>query len=200
MKKLFFTLVISLSTIIAVNAQEIGQFWMGGSFGFWSSKEYGEKVTSFQLMPEIGYALDDNMGIGVRLGYLSKEGIEIDYDSRGNQYFEKERKNVFVISPFVRWAFLKGHFGGMFLDSGLGYAYLTKDDSDYTEQEFEVGIRPGVAINVSQSVSITGKFGFIGFKHNKQGYGGDYNRYTYTNSFGIDLDMSQFLVGAIVKF
>jgi len=197
MKKLFFTLVISLSTIISVNAQEVGQLWMGGSFGFWSSKVAGggESLTNFQLLPEIGYAVNDDIGIGVRLGYQSIESI--DYD---DYYADKERDNVFLISPFIRWAFLKGHFGGLFLDSGVSYAYGTRDDSDYSTQQVEVGIRPGVAVNVSRNVSLTGKFGFVGYQHNKSGYGGDYDVYTYTNSFGIDLDMSQFLVGAIVKF
>lgn len=195
MKKLIFTLAISLTTIIAANAQEIGQFWLGGSFGFWTEKATGggESLTNFQFLPELGYAVNDDIGVGIRLGYRSEEYFEVD-----DYYYEKERINTFIISPFVRWAFLKGHFGGLFLDAGAGYAYGSKDDSDYSTQEFEIGLRPGVAINVSHSVSLTGKFGFAGYRHLKEGWGGD-NNY-HTNSFGINLDMSQFLVGAVVKF
>lgn len=195
MKKLFFTLVISLSTIIAANAQEVGQFWLGGSFGFWSDKiAGGESTSSFQFLPELGYAVNDNIGVGISLGYKSIETMEEEYY---DEYY-KERVNTFVVSPFVRWAFLKGHFGGLFLDSGIGYAYGTIDDyDDYSLQQIEAGLRPGVAINVSRNVSLTGKFGFIGYRHTKESFK---NYDIHLNSFGINLDMSQFLIGAIVKF
>lgn len=199
MKKLLLTLVIALSTLVTANAQEVGQFWMGGAFGFWSSKVAGggESLTNYQLLPEIGYAVNDDTGVGIRFGYKSIENIETDgyYDK-----YYKERQNIFLINPFVRWSFLKGHFGGLFLDSGISYSYGTIDDSDYNTQEIEVGFRPGVALNVSRSVSLIGKFGFMGYVHNKSGVGGNYDVYTYTNSFGIDFDMSQFLLGAIIKF
>jgi len=200
MKKLFFTLFIAFSSLLSVNAQEIGQFWLGGSFGFWSDKiAGGESVTSFQFLPELGYAINEDIGLGIRLGYRSQETLEYDYDDYYGGYdISKERVNTLTIAPFVRWAFLKGHFGGLFLDGGIGYSYGTIDDyDDYSLQQIEVGISPGVAINVSQSVSLIGKFGFAGYRHIKEGVD-DYN--TYLNSFGLNLDMSEFLVGAVIKF
>lgn len=191
MKKLIFTLAISFITIVGANAQEIGQFWLGGSLGFWSDKDKNsESVVSFKLIPEIGYAINDNFGIGVSLGYSSHEYLD--------QYNEKEGYNTFTFSPFLRWAFLKGHFGGLFLDSGIAFEYGEPKHSDRKSYGIAAGFRPGVAVNVSHNVSITGKFGFIGYQYVKTDFGNDYD--TYTNSFGIDLDMSQFLVGAIVKF
>ena len=52
----------------------------------------------------------------------------------------------------------------------------------------EVGFRPGVAINVSDNLTLTGKFGFLGYQYEKFGS-------KKTNTFGFDFDLSQIQLG-----
>lgn len=190
MKKLFFTLAIALGSLITVNAQDVGQMWVGGSVNAWSSKDKGsDAVWNAKIMPEFGYVLSDNLAIGANLGYAHGDAgllFNQDIESVGNT-------NAYSIAPFLRMSFLKGNMGALFVDGTVGYTYGKVSGVDDALNLLEVGFRPGVAVNVSDKIALTGKFGFAGYQYTKQG---DFKN----NSFGLNFDMSQFLVGAIVKF
>lgn len=195
MKKLIFTLVVALSSVFALSAQEVGQWWVGGSVGAWSTKVKGsDAVWSAKINPEIGYAFSENLAFGVQLGYAhSERGLEaLGLD---NLVFNELalNTNAYSISPFLRMSFLKGDLGALFVDGGVGYTYAKVSGLDDALNVFEVGFKPGVAFNVSDNIALLGKFGFAGYQYAKLG---DLNE----NSFGLKLDMSQFQVGAIVKF
>ena len=192
MKKLFFTLAIMVGAVTASNAQEVGQMWTGGSVGIWhESIKDGDDFTSFKILPEFGYVITDNLGVGISLGYLHNEGR---YDQLGNIESRSTDANGFTVNPFVRYSFLKGDLGSLFVDGGVGYAYL-KDKANNNQKinNLEVGFRPGVAVRVSDKVSLSGKFGFLGYQYEKRGG-------IKMNSFGLDLDMNQFQFGVNIAF
>lgn len=182
MKKLFFTLAILLSAI-TVNAQDVGKFWAGGHIGFSSSKpKGGDATTSFTIMPELGYVLQENLGIGVNLGYEHIKTGDVKFDG-------------FKIAPFVRYSFLKGDIGGLFVDGGVGYTH-GKDkvgSISVKTDEFEVGFRPGVAINVSDRVALTAKYGFVGYQYEKAGD-------KKINTFAADFKFNECLFGVSFVF
>ena len=114
MKKFFLGLAISVISISA-NAQ----VYVGGGLGFSSVKEaHHEDVdvdtkTTFSLVPEIGYQLDEKLAVGVGLGYShSKYG-----DLKGD---------AFSIEPYARYTFAKLGNVDLFIEGGLGYQH-TKD-------------------------------------------------------------------------
>ncbi|MBK5721258.1 porin family protein [Dysgonomonas sp. Marseille-P4677] len=186
MKRLFFTLAIMFGLTTAVSAQDTGKVWVGGSVGFKTSKVTdGNRHTNYNITPEVGYMVSDNWGVGIKLGYAHKE-----FDS---SLLTKEKADGFTVNPFVRYSFLKGDIGGLFVDGGAGYTYSKLKSSDVKAHELEVGFRPGVAINVSKNVSLTGKFGFLGYEYEKVGS-------TKTNSFGFDFDLDQIQLGMILVF
>jgi len=186
MKKLFFTLVIFLGAL-SVSAQDIGQMWVGGHVGFGYTKpKDGDSRTSFTIMPEFGYVLQDNLGIGISLGYThSKQG-----DIKGDSY---------KISPFLRYSFLKGDIGSLFVDGGVGYEHTKKEypmSSAIISRKdalLDVGFRPGVAINISDKVTLTAKYGFLGYQYTKEGD-------AKANSFGFDFDLENCLFGVNFVF
>ncbi len=182
MKKLFFTLAILLSAI-TINAQDVGQMWVGGHVGFGSSKTKGEKaLTSFTIMPEFGYVLQENLGLGIAVGYEHAKQGDVKEDG-------------YKIAPFVRYSFLKGDIGGLFVDGGVGYTHLKESYSSVSTKTdlFEVGFRPGVAINVSSRIALTAKYGFLGYQHEKEGD-------AKTNSFGFDFNLNNCLFGMSLVF
>lgn len=194
MKKLIFTLAIVLG-VATVSAQEVGQMWIGGSVGFSSSKTKGSDAeTSYKILPEFGYILKDNLAIGITVGYKHLEGAQLkdiaNVNLQGAAYGELEG---FTVAPFLRYSFLKGNIGGLFVDGGIGYSHLKEKNLDTKIDIFEVGFRPGVAVNVTSNLSLTGKFGFLGYAHTKADK-------VKTNSFGLDFDMSQFLLGVSYVF
>lgn len=179
MKKLFFTLAVMFGLTSVVNAQT-GKVWIGGSTGFNTSKVTdGERLTNFNITPEVGYMLSDNWGVGMKLGYAHKEYNVLD---------GKAKSDGFTVSPFARYSFLRGNIGGLFVDGGAGYTYSKVKSTDTKVHELEVGFRPGVAINVSDNLTLTGKFGFLGYQYEKFGS-------QKTNTFGFDFDLSQIQLG-----
>jgi len=185
MKKLLLSLAIMFGFTSVVSAQDVGKVWVGGSVGVNTSKVTdGDRLTNYKLLPEIGYVLSDNWGIGIKLGYAHNEYNVED---------KKMKSDGFMVNPFARYAFLKGDIGGLFVDGGAGYAYSKIKSTSTKVHEFEVGLRPGVSINVSDKVALTGKFGFIGYQYEKFGS-------KKTNTFGFDFDLSQVQLGMNILF
>jgi len=188
MKKLFFTLALALGVFTSAVAQEPGQMWVGGSLGFWSSKTKGsDSNVSYKILPEFGYVLTENLGIGINVGFEHDDALAID---GMDDLFEADG---FTIAPFVRYSFLKGSIGALFVDGGVTYNYLKLKDVDDKLNQFNIGFRPGVAVKVSDKIALTGKFGFLGYEHTKMGD-------VKNNAFGLNLDMTQFLLGATIVF
>lgn len=185
MKKLFVVAAIALGLNFSANAQEAGNYWVGGAVSVGTSKiKDGEKFTNYSILPEVGYMINDTWGVGIELGYMHSENA-----NGGN----KQKINTFGVNPFVRWSYLKGDIGYLFVDGGVGYAHGKNKTTDVKTNLMEVGVRPGVAINVAKNVALLGKFGFLGYQYSKVGD-------TKTNSYGLDLDLTQIQLGVNFVF
>ncbi len=187
MKKLFLTLAIMLGVVSMANAQEAGKIWVGGSIGFSSSKAGdGDRVTAYKILPEVGYVLSDNLAIAIGLGYAHNNSVEL-LGERG------VIKDAFLVNPYLRYSFLKGNIGNLFMEAGGTYMNLKGDESSDKTNYFEVGIKPGVAVKVSDKIALTGKLGFLGYQHGKNG---DYK----ADSFGLDFDLRKAEIGVNIFF
>lgn len=219
MKKLFLLAVVLLVVSVKSGAQDVGQMWVGGSASFSSSKvkDRTESQTSYSIIPEFGYVINEKIGIGINGGYSRSEYTNVFISSytlpplNGMGYinevnYENYTTKTYSIAPFVRYSFMKGDIGGLFVDGSVGYKYSSFDrKSDNNNQDmhtFEIGITPGVAFNVSGKVSLIGKFGFLGYKNNKTNFSfyKDEKIEIKSNEFGFDLNMSSIRLGAIFKF
>ena len=186
MKKLLLVFALVVGAV-SVSAQEVGSVWVGGSAGITTSKpKGGSSTTNYKFIPEVGYVLSDNLGLGVKLGYAKDANLE----AAGYNFGDAK---MFTVNPFVRYTFLKGGIGSLFVDGGLAYSNIDAKGEDKKANVYELGFRPGVAVNVTEKVSILGHFGFLGYQHAKQGD-------AKNNKYGVDLDMTQFTLGVNVFF
>lgn len=64
MKKILMTLA-AIAMATTMNAQ----FYVGGGVGYSHSDINDVKTDQFKILPEFGYNLDDQIAIGVSLGY-----------------------------------------------------------------------------------------------------------------------------------
>ena len=193
MKKLFLTIAVALGVFSAAGAQN--NMWVGGTAGVWSSKVKGEdSQLSFKVMPEFGYILNSNLGLGIAIGAAHTHG-GLDFD--GNDLTSKGSRNEYKVNPFVRYTFLKSDLGGLFFDGGVAYDWSKGTSGGTKANGLEVGLRPGIAINVSNKVSLLGKFGFLGYQHTKEGEG---DAAVKSDSFGFDFDMRNVEFGINYKF
>lgn len=185
MKRFVLVLAAVVALTLTAGAQEAGRIWTGGSLGIKTSKiSGGGKLTNFSIIPELGYNLSDCWGIGLKLGYRHDES----YVSQA-----KVKSDGFTVNPFVRYSFLNGKTGGLFVDTGAGYSYGKEKGTGIKKHEWEAGLHPGVRFNVSENVALTGRFGFLGYQYEKYGD-------RKTSTFGFDFDLAQVQVGMNIVF
>lgn len=195
MKKLFLTIAVALGVFSAASAQS--NMWVGGTAGVWSSKvKGGDSQLSFKVMPEFGYILNSNLGLGIAIGGAHTHG-DADLKFDDNHLTSKGSTNHYKVNPFLRYTFLKSDLGGLFFDGGVAYDWSKGTNGGAKGNGLEVGLRPGIAINVSNKVSLLGKFGFLGYQHTKAGEG---EAEVKSDSFGFDFDMRNVEFGINYKF
>ena len=163
MKKIMMTIVAAFIAT-AMNAQG----YIGGSLGFKTTSYDGESTTTWSIMPEVGYNLNDSWAIGTTIGY--------GQSGKGDAKLKK-----FTVAPYVRYTVAKLDKVNVFLDGGVGYTHT--DLAGAKVNSFNVGIEPGVAVNLNDKLSFVAHFGFLGYETSKL-KGADKS----TNSFELDLD------------
>lgn len=185
MKKLFLLLVTAVMTLTAS-----AQVYLGGEMNFWRDWENGANNTTFSIAPEIGYNLDESLSIGTTIGYA--------YSYLGGRVDTKV--NAITISPYVRYTWLKLNNVNLFLDGGFGFGtYKTKvnDHSGDAQNAWEVGLKPGVSVNLTEQLSFIAHVGFFGYRT-----ADDATAETFfgQNGFGLKLDGTDLRFGLVWNF
>lgn len=189
MKKLLLIAVLSLGLVSAANAQEIGKLWLGGTagVGYTKHKISGHETTgfNFQVLPEIGYVMNEDVSMGIAVGY-------------GQYKFDKSRNvatdvKTFQVKPFVRYTFVRLDRVSFFTEGTVGYEWSKFGKGVSEMNTYEFGLRPGFALHLSDKVNFITKVGFAGYTHSKQGD-------IKTNDFGLNVDMENILFGVNVFF
>lgn len=179
MKKIMMTLAA-----LAVAATMNAQVYVGGGVGFSTASNDGNSTTSFKIIPEIGYNLDENLAVGISFGYAQNE-TKLNGVKTTNKEFE--------ISPYLRYTFLKLDRVNVFFDGGLTYNH--QDNAGTKINSFGIGIKPGVAVNLNEKLSFVAHVGFLGYENDKV-KGDDKS----ANTFGLDLSGNNLSFGVYYNF
>lgn len=181
MKKVMLTLVAAMMTVAAS-----AQVYVGGSIGIGSVKAGGaDAETTFKIVPEIGYNINDEWAVGIAFGY-QKGACTLGQGEYGQNVDAK----MFGVNPYVRNTFLNTKYVNVFVDGGLAYSNI-KDFGN----NFEVGLKPGVAVNFNDKLSFVAHFGFIGYEtFSPKGDGKS------SNTVGVDLDANNITFGLYWNF
>ena len=188
MKKMILTALVAVASL-AANAQ----VWVGGEVGFSADKSTydGEKYqnsASVKILPEIGYTLNDKFDIAVLIGLEHGNSRNLDAEPEYETNF-----NSFVLNPYVRYKFVKSGDFTFFVDGGFGYKYTHWSKVDDNRNSWFIGIKPGIAYNLSEKVSFVAHVGDLSYSFAKQGKD-KYNR------FGIGANGNDLTIGAYVSF
>ena len=175
MKKI---LVAAFALLIATGAFAQDYKWfVGGGVGFWSAKKSGEKTTAFAIAPEVGYNVSDKFAVAASLRFESVK--------TGDNKF-----SGFVVNPYVRYTFAKTGILSAFIDGGASFGL-----SDY--EGFEIGVKPGIAVAITERLSGVFHLGFVGYNDGK-GYFSEYA--TAGKGFGLDFSGYQSSIGFYYSF
>lgn len=224
--KMFLVCAVAFVMSQVANAQ----VWAGGSLGFdYSSSDKGEKITNFSLNPVVGFELAEKWDLGLELGYshsLNKTDSEDVTSYVWRAVNRKTSTNALSVEPFVRYSFLKAGIVTFFVDGTVGYGYAkSKIDYSLSESDFSgilvektgyttettcnnylVGFRPGVKIELTSHLELESHLGFVGYTHSEvdassvndgsTSAGGK----TVTDKFGFTANSTALNLGLIWKF
>ena len=180
MKKLFSLIAVAF-VAMSVNAQ----VYVGGSLGIdaWSSqKNAGDRSeTTFTILPEVGYNLNDEWAVGTVIGYVSDKWVGVNGIS----------ESAFTFNPYARYTYLKAGKVSLFVDGGVDFTTASKADWN----DLAIGLKPGLAVSLSDNISFVSHLGFIGY--DVLNPDGDDNN---TSKFGLDLNGNNLTFGLYFNF
>ena len=171
------------AAVVAVSMS--AQVYVGGSLGVASVKSgNADAETVYKFIPEVGYSLSDEFAVGVAFGYQKGTANLL------NASFDSSTAETFQVNPYVRYIATKG-IVSLFVDGGVDFS-STKDYG--TGLNF--GLKPGVAVNLNESLSFVTHVGFIGYKSfNPKADGID-----TSNKVGVDLNGNNITFGLYYNF
>ncbi len=172
MKKIFMTLA---AAIIAVSAN--AQIWVGGEVGFTADKttvkQNGNstdyKTNNFTLAPEVGYNLNENWAIAMKVVFAHNEDngvVKAMLENSGLPVGAKVMTNAFAVNPYARYTFLKAGNFTAFVDGGVNYGFIHVSSlSNVMNNINQLGfaINPGVTYAISPKVSLVAHIGDLSY-------------------------------------
>ncbi len=185
MKKILLSFAVACVSLAAS-----AQGYVGGSVGIASSKTDGaDAVTTYQFLPEIGVNLDQNWSIGTVVGWGKGNPVQ----------YEGESRNYFKLAPYARYTFVRSKYVNAFVDGGFGYTHYNhahQGPHAASINEWEAGLRPGLAVNLSPKVSFVTHIGFVGWKSVKA----DVSGAKANNVWGASLNGNDITFGVYYNF
>lgn len=181
MRRVFLTICVMISTL-TINAQ----FYIGGSIGLGFVKQYGDETeTTFKIIPEVGYRINDNWAVGLAFGY--KKGSCLI----GKGYYNQNVKSKAIgIQPYVRYIPFHISIIDIFVDGCFTYENVIDEG-----ENINIGLRPGLSIKPIKNLSIVTHIGFLGAEIYSPKDGGSKN-----GTAGIDIDASDLTLGLFYNF
>ncbi|MBZ9651545.1 hypothetical protein [Psychroflexus montanilacus] len=143
MKHLFFFSILLLSLSLSAQINK-GDWLVGGNASFdYSESKPGSinpaKAFTFDIAPNVGYFIIDQLALGTKLNYLRNRFESNDFDGTFESLF---------LTPFVRYYILKSDkMLNPFAESSYRFSILNSENSE----QFTVG--GGLAVFVNQNIA-----------------------------------------------
>jgi opacity protein-like surface antigen len=158
MKKLFIAAFAVLS-FGAISAQEDvagfskGNVFVTGVVGFTSTSGGEADESSFEIMPQLGYFVTENIAIGARVGFNSTKMDDVS-------------RSGFGVGAFGRYYFTPASKFSLFGELAVDYDSREVSD-DVSLNTFGAGLGLGLNYFVSKNFSLEAGIGVLGFASGK---------------------------------
>lgn len=183
MKKILTLAVAAIAMVFGTAQAE--NWYAGGSVGFMheGSSNSGDHMTNqFSILPEVGYNINSHWAVGGQVGY------QYTHDCT-----DVTSNNMFKINPYARYTFYRSsnNLVQLFVDGTVGVGLGWTDyqhGSSSTAVTYQVGLKPGIALNVTKKFSIVAHLGLAGYQgvNNAAKAGGNRAR----GGFSFDTDVA----------
>ena len=165
-----------------------GDLFITGAFGFSSTSMDEDKSSSFEIAPQIGYFLTENIAIGGKIGYASMKAESGDVDTMD--------MSGLTLGAFGRYYFTPANQFSLFGQLGFDYSSMDNKLADTKVNTFGAGLGLGMNYFVSSNFSIEAGIGLLGFESSKA----DFDGAEAENTFGLGVEMRQITFGVNYKF
>lgn len=192
MKKVLLSAVAILGFTFA-NAQEEeaatsnggfakGDIFVSGAVMFSNSSTGDVKSNNFEIAPQVGFFVSDNIAIGAKIGYQSmkaENGVADTQDDAG-----------FAVGAMGRYYFTPANQFSLFGQVGVNYSSMDNKLADFKYNVIDGGVGLGMNYFVSSNFSLEAAVGVLGFSTNDNGgdgadasntfmFGGDWRAVTF---------------------
>jgi len=151
MKKLIFSLLLSVAGLAGVQAQS-NTLLVYGTVNYTTTKVDGSKNNNFSLSPGVGYQWNDNWTGGLNL-------------SVGSAKTDMVKESSFSVGPFIRYT---QPLAGVFAIYGqLNTNYLSGKVGNVNYNGFGATLFPAIGVNLKNSFALNFTFGSINFSSQK---------------------------------
>lgn len=149
MKKIVSLLMLLFVFVPAIFAEE-GQWWIGGYFGYSYSKISinDESLTTCYIVPEFGYDVDDDWGIGFDFGYRLDNGTLYEIPV-------KDKIDTFGIKPFVRYNLFEEYGFTVYLKGTVFYESLKYRKYELSPDAYGISVVPVLSYMISKNCTIS---------------------------------------------
>lgn len=175
-------LLMALMAVMTLGAS--AQNWYSGgqvTFGRTTAQPSGVKSTQVTVLPEIGYNMNESLAFGAVLG--------VSYRKSGG-----EEKTVFKVNPYARYTYFNSERLDLFVDGGVDFGIGRAHG--HTAVEYGIGLRPGIALNVTKKFSLVAHVGFLGY----QGGNRPAKHNGAEENWGLNLDSNNLMFGFYYHF
>ena len=165
MKKILMTLA---AAFVAVSMSAQNNMYVGGSLGYTSTSYDGDaQQSTLKFIPEFGVQLNDQWGVGIEIGYSATTNKTLPKDITSS---------TFSFAPYARYTALKFGPVNVFADGQFSYDMInaqsynvgTNSVDDNKVNAWKIAIKPGIAYNVTDNLSLVAKLGdIIGYRSSK---------------------------------
>lgn len=139
--------------VVMVALAAKSQVYVGGNISLWHNDD--ADATSFTLAPEVGYEFSDRWSVGAQL-ILSHSKYKMSEH-------EKSKWTGFAFAPYARYSFFENKAVRFFVDGCIGVSSQKYKGGD-SEAGFEVGLKPGLALKVTNHFDLIARYGFLGYR------------------------------------
>ncbi|WP_299521603.1 outer membrane beta-barrel protein [Winogradskyella sp.] len=168
------------------------------------SQDSDSEQFNFSLAPKIGYAIDDNLILGLGLGYGYSKFESTPFSNQLNATNEST-SNSFSFFPYVKKFFPVGKKLAFHAQGEVRFTFgnTSFENGDDIERDTDsnaifIGFRPGFNYEITNNILIHANFGSLGYTRFKNEGENDFEQ--ESESFRFDLGTSTLQFGFALVF
>ncbi len=201
MKKIVLLLTTILMGIGAFAQFQAGNILVNGTLVFGSNQSKsinggtttdGPKTTTFEIGPGLEYFFTDKISFGAEIDFSTEKTVD---KNPGGPYDEtRDKTTLTTISPFAAMYFINEEKFALFCKLGVGFGFGknvyetitggTTVSNENKVSSFEIGLKPGVVVHLSEKFGMTATIGELGYRSNKSDNGNTVNK---NSSYGLQI-------------